>query len=616
MEANASGAYLDSTHEVADKVEAFFVQLAGKGGLIGGESLPGEQLRWKMGNERAIDGGKAGPMTELEAIQALLMWQQEDGRRHMEGKRDESGKPVSSWSYDQAWIDSIKGQLSPQAQMVKSFIEKEYGSEYSTLNALYRERHGVNLPRHDRYAPITVKPMEAKSGEVVDPVTGSVAAGNGSLLTPGPLRTRSRSAIAEPDFRDALATMIAHKKQLAWWSAYYDLAVDLNATIGNREVVNAVEASSGRETAAVLKKWRDYYATGGFRDAASGLEINSMMGRAINRAAQVRLFGRLSTILVQITQLGAASVQMSPGAFMLRFGKLLSGQLSWGDAYRSDFIQRRLREAPPIVQQALARIGTTTSPNVLRAQVKRAGNLISGSDALWTAGTYAMILDHQRGQGAKIGLEGEELERFAHSEAERLTEQVAQPTRAARRSIFELSAGAPAMRSLWAFSSESRQKVAIGLFEAFNPRTKGFDKANRVASAAALIWLVSGLVPALLKAALKSAKGDDDDWDLKKLAFRTASGPIGGLPFVDSIIDGRTMANVGYAPSAIKHLATGNYEEITLAIRDVATVLQAAGMFHEDAAAAGVIANAVSDAADYIRFAATGKEKPKHKPTK
>jgi len=36
MEANASGAYLDSTHEVADKVEAFFVQLAGKGGLIGG----------------------------------------------------------------------------------------------------------------------------------------------------------------------------------------------------------------------------------------------------------------------------------------------------------------------------------------------------------------------------------------------------------------------------------------------------------------------------------------------------------------------------------------------------------------------------------------------------
>ena len=103
-----------------------------------------------------------------------------------------------------------------------SFIMGKYAAEWATLNPLYRARYGVNMPHHDAYAPITVTPVQTKAGEVVDPVTGSAVSG-GSILTPGSLRTRSRNAIAEPDFRDALQTMILHSRQMEYWKAYYDL---------------------------------------------------------------------------------------------------------------------------------------------------------------------------------------------------------------------------------------------------------------------------------------------------------------------------------------------------------------------------------------------------------
>ena len=565
LERLASNTYEDANQRLGDEIEELFTSLAGS-------RAKGERLRWNL-SQRTIKTSKR-KLSELQAIQALLMWRQEDGRRHMEGTRNENNEVTSKWSYDQAWIDEIEAALTPEARQVMSFIMGKYAAEWATLNPLYRARYGVNMPHHDAYAPITVTPMQTKAGEVVDPVTGSAVSG-GSILTPGSLRTRSRNAIAEPDFRDALQTMILHSRQMEYWKAYYDLAVEMNAVLGNREVMNSVHAKGGKEAANALRQWIDAIGQGGFRDASLRLALFQAGSKLQGRAAGVALLGRMSAILSQSTQLAAAAVKIPVTSYLVRLAKLMTGNLGWRDAMRSDFIQRRFKTAPPIVRQAMDSLAAA-KPNEIQGLSRFFGNVLSGADAFFTSGTYAILFDYHREQGAAAGLTGAELETYAHTEAERATEQVAQPTRMANRSLAELANTGPLGKIGWAFASEARQKVALAAHAALNAKNDPVTAAKT----AFLTFAVGGLFTQVLKNLLREAKGDDDRemWSLGRLGYAMTVAPIASaIPFGSAIAgDSNMLSNVQRAAQTL-----GN-EEVDF--RDVDAILSAAGLFNDTAA--------------------------------
>jgi hypothetical protein len=579
----ASGQYEDVNQDLADEVEALFTGMAGS-------VLKGERLRFDMA-QPSIKTGK-GEFSQLQAIQALLMWRQEDGRRHMEGAMDENGKPSGKWHYDQTWIDEITAALTPEARQLMGWIMQKYGAEWATLNPLYRSRYGVNMPAHDNYAPITVAPAQTKAGEVVDPVTGA-AMSSGSILTPGSLRTRSRNAIAEPEFRDALQTLLNHTRQLEYWKAYYDLAVEANAILGNREVLNAVKAKGGDQAATALRKWVDAIAQGGFRDAAASLEMNKMFGRMTGRAATVGLLGRVSTLLVQSTQLAAASVKMPLGSYLRGMSKLLTGNLGYADAIKSDFIQRRFKTAPPIVRQAMENLGAQTKPNAMKHAARSLGQLLSGADALFTAGTYALLLDYHRGTGKALGLSGAELETHAHTEADRDTEQVAQPTRMATRSLAEITSTNPLAKITWAYASEARQKIALAAWAA----TKAKSDPVQFAKVMFLTFGVGGLMTQLLKNLWKEAKGDDDEkkWSPERLVMDAISSPLHGIPVVGALMNDGNMLS---GASRIKSVDfKGDPIDI---MRDLDTLLSVLGMFNDTASSTAALSHIGLDAAKVL----------------
>lgn len=586
-EREASNAYEDEQQAIADELEALFTSMAG------GKVLDGERLRFDMA-QRTIKAGDVD-LSQFEAITALLMWRQEDGRRHMEGTFDENGQRTSGWFYDQAWIDEVEKQLTPEGRRFMAWLAAKYGSEHGELNALYRERHGVNLPAHDNYAPLTVKPMQAKAGEIVDPVSG--AAVSGSILTPGSLRTRSRMAVAEPEFRDALQTFVAHKKQMGYWKAYYDLATDVQAVLGNRELMNSVEAAAGKEAVVTLRKWMDVLAQGGVRDAAAGLAMNGMFQRMMNRAATVGLLGRVSTLLVQSTQLAAASVQMPVGAYLRRFGKLLAGQLDWKSAIQSDFIQRRMQSAPPIVRQAMENLGTATRPNLIKQAVRKLGNLLTGADGLFTGGTYAILLDYHRETGRKLGLTGADLEEHAHREAKRATEEVAQPTRTATRSLAEITATNPLAKVSFAYASEARQKIALLGWAAVNFKADPV----RFGKAAFLVFGVGGVMSQVLKNIWKEAKGDDDEekWSPERLVRGSVANALHGIPMMSEIMGEPGMfSSTAWAQASLDDLLKGEAD-----LRDINTLLGTLGLFNDTAAGVAAMSNAGYDFAKIIEAA-------------
>jgi hypothetical protein len=555
----ASNAYEDAFQAKANAMEALFNSLSGS-------RFGGTQLRHKMATEQTITVkdalGVEQKFTESEAITFLLMWRQEDGQRHMRGVVDEeTGAITSDWAWNDASAAAVEAGLSPQGVAAMAFLGQSYGEEYGRINDVFRRIWNVSMPRHKMYAPLSVKPVQGKADTIMDPVSGeSMGAG----MTPGSLKNRSFSAIAEPDFRDAFQTYLSHARQMEHFIAYGEFARDSLAIINRRETRNAIEAAGGPYAANVLSKWVDYFAQGGVRDANMGGALARTVGRALGGLSQAMLVGRVSVLAMQSLQLVAAAYQMPVGSFLIRLAKLKFGQLDWGDAIRSEYIQRRVAIMPPIVRDAVQGLGSG-KPNRAKYAAAELGKTISGADALFTGATYAIFYDYHLGLASKAGLANPEA--HAHSEAERLTDQVAQPVRSGARSWMEVAnQGNPAFRALWNFSSDPRQKVALAVYAAMRRDKAGWDKFAGWGKAMTITWLGSGVLAALMRAAMRDIRNDDDDewfderhWDPKRLGLMAISGPFAAAPFLGDILEETTYKATGqYMPSGGLFSAVSN----------------------------------------------------------
>jgi len=596
----ASSAKEDAVQAKLDAIEALF-------DFISGGRLKGEQLRWKMSQPNAIriDGQS---FSELEAISATLMWRQEDGRRHMEGHLDDQGNPVGEWHYSQEFMDALEDALSPEAKALRLHLGEQYAAEYERINKVFTDLYGVSMPRHKHYSPLTVKPAQAAGGQTLDPVTGTAMSAG---ITPGSLRNRSTTAIAEPDFKDALQTYIAHLKQMEHFIHYAPMATEAMALLNTRDLGNSVEAAAGKEALSTLRSWIDHFAAGGSRDAQAHLALNGLLNRVMGRAASMALVGRVSVLVIQSTQLGAALAEMPLSSYTVRLAKLFTGQLNWGPAMRSEYIQRRIQQMPPVVQQALEGL-RSTRPNRLKHTVQKLGQLISGADGLFTAGTYAMVYDYQLGQAAKLGLTGADAESFARNAAERSVDRVAQPTRAGARSLYEVTATNPAIRLAWAFASEPRQKAALSIYALAN------RPAGAKARALAVTWLAGGVMASVIRATMRDLRDSDDDeifdeknWDLKRLALSSLTGPIQGVPMLGDAVEamvfsafgeylpsGNMLSNAEKAAGSVGNVGkwfTGE-RELDDALKDAEAILSGVGLVSENAAAATSLMHVLRDA--------------------
>jgi hypothetical protein len=597
----ASNRKVDRTNAKMDEIADLFTKLAGG-------KLAGEKLRYDMA-QKTIKPFVGTPWTglefsQLEALSATMLWMQEDGKRHMQGKLDDAGRPMSSWHYNDEFVKTLEDSLSPEAKAVRSFLLAKYAAGYHAINKVYTELNGVSLPQIANYSPVTVAPVTAPKGMTNDPVTGAVTSGRGS--SPSALRTRGVQ-IAEPKFADVLQTYQAHTMQMEHWLAYAPFMKEVNGILRNRDVQNAIEAKGGEEAKRVLNLHLDIMDQGGVRDAANQLGLNQTLSKLGGRAAQVALVGRISTILLQSTQLGASLAEMPTGAYILRMSKLLSGNLGWGEALKSPYIQRRLAEMPPIVRQAMEGLHSD-KPNMLKHSVEKLGRLISGADALFTAGTYAMVYDYHLKQAKQMGIPSPE--EYAHSVAERATDKLAQPTRMGARSVFENTQTGPFARVGWAFASESRKNLGLA----------AYALAERPASVklrvAFSLLVLNSMVGTLIRNAWKDAMDSDDEevfdekhWSLARFMLNWGTDFLQGIPLIGDAVKAVAFKAAGeYQPSGNLFSMEGAVSPFThipkyldgnadweMALKDLDHLLSGMGMLNGNIAAAASLTHLASN---------------------
>lgn len=530
QEQQADAQFHDRMKEHQDGVENFFASLVGES-FLGIKAL---KLQDKMQSIFFVvdGGGIKRELTQMQMIQARLMWRQEDGRRHMENWAKEEGQT----NYSQEFMDAVDAQMTPEAKSLENYLSSQYEKEYDRLNMVHERMYGASLPKSLFYAPLTVSPLQSISDTAMaDPLSGQDISAMGAY-NPSLLR-RSKTAAAKPEFRDALSTFYAHKNQIEYWMAYAEFVKEMKSLIGNRDIQSAVKAKGGTEAESMLKKWVKVLDAGGLKSSALSSQLNSFIGRSVNRTSSAILAGRLSTLAIQSTQMGAALAQMPTKDYVWRMGKLLSGNLEFAEAFNSDFIQRRLREAPPAVKMAMQGMASG-SPSVAKAAAQKLGTLISGADAFFTSGTYAIILDYLT---TKKGMSSAE----AHTEATRLTEQVAQPTRMARRSMVELQQSQIALSKLsWAFASETRQKIALSAYRFATKKSS----AERV-RAIAVTFGFGGVFAQLVRSVGADLRDDDDDeifdekyWNPSRMALKAMLDPLTGVPVYGDLLQTAIMS--------------------------------------------------------------------------
>ncbi|MEC7580984.1 MAG: hypothetical protein VYC85_01125 [Pseudomonadota bacterium] len=551
-----------------------------------------------------------GTYSELEAIDILLTWNQEDGRRHMEGHKDEeTGKPNGDWHYGAEFVKLIEEGLSDTGKMILSFLQSRYSQEYERLNPLYRKLNGVDMPKNKFYAPIFVTPIQSNQNEQVDPNTGMRLSAN---ATPGALRTRS-GAIAEPDFQNGLEKYFAHKREMEHWLAYSEFSLEANAIFGNRKVRNAIEAKAGKEAINTIGEFTTMFTEGGTRAAGVHLGFNQLVSKMAGNFAMMALWGRLGTIAIQVTQLAAAKVEMSMRSYSSRMFKLFTGQLNWRAAIESDYIQRRLKEQPAVVRFAMDELAKG-KPTRIKYLSQKVGQLIGGADALFTAGTFAVVYDYRLSKAKENGLEGSEAEAFALNEAERLTDRLAQPTRPGAKSIIENTLKSPIAKLAIPFFSESRKNISLMIQAQLQ---KGFW-SKEMARATFYAVVANGLISALIRNAWRDLRDDEDDeifdpkhWRTKQIVAAVATDWIYGVPALGEELQNGVLALLGEtqpqggpfssiprAVYAAKKL--DEIEDIDDLLRKVEAIMTAFGLFNDQTAAATVFMHPIRDGVDII----------------
>ena len=576
---------------------------------LGGGEMQGQQLLFDLSRMDEEIDGVSYSQNQLVAI--TMMWMQPKGRQHMEGFMDSDGQPAGKWHYNQAFVNKAEKLLRPESKVIREYLLLKYDQEYEAINKVYRKVYGLNLPKNQFYSPLIVESINAPAQAGIDPVTGGVFAAGAN--SPSALRSRG-GAVAQPVFRDAVQTYFGHMLQMAHWKAYAEFNGEVSALLGHRDTRNVVKGKAGEQAATVMNNWMQYFQQGGNKDAANHLAINQMINRVTGNFAAIALFGRVSTLALQVTQLGAASAKMPVGAYLSRFGKLMSGRLKWTTALDSDYIQRRIKDMPPAVALAMQGL-RAEKPSQIRNAARWLGQHLSGFDGFFTAGTYAIVYDYQLSQARQNGMGGQEAADYAREATERIVDEIAQPTRAGARSIYELNLTNPVARAVWAFSSESRKNMGLLMYSGAKGGGRNFGKALTY------VLLLNGLVGIVIRNAFRDMRDDDDDevfdeknWGWKRLAAQFISDPIYGIPVIGETIEGGIYTAFGvYQPTgsvfdvargvpAVKRMLTQYPMEVLEGeaefrdiVADVNRVLAAAGLFNSTIAGAASISNLAKD---------------------
>lgn len=470
------------------------------------------------------------PMSHMNAAHYILTWNQEAGREQME--RD-------GWTEEN--LEQVRNFIDPRAlQLMRWIAEKYQVTGYNLANPVYRRMFHMDMPRTKNYAPLRRKVNGEDQTLSIEEMEMTKASAVPGLLIG---RVTSRAPIARVD---ALTVFWQHWNALSYWAAFGETIRDMQAVFRNLELQEAILVKHGEEKMKGLSNRIEEARTGGAGTAYTLGAIDRLAQNITKGRVFSALVGNIGTLMKQTPALfnHFLATDLSNGAIIRGWGKLMTGQLDVQAMWKNPAIQRRLQGRFTAEQRAaMSRPGE--SPNLLLTLMEKGLLPIRYTDASWNLAGAAIAWDHYKGEAVRNGMSEAEAEAFANDSVDRMLYNTAQPDAQAARGMISNQRNA-FLPFVWLFNTEPMQKAGIEYMvwrRVFAGKATSVD-ARQLFTLHVLqpltLWGMSGLYRYFL--------GDDDAedaWDWRDLLVGMTLGPASGLVFFGDALSSMLRRLVG-----------------------------------------------------------------------
>jgi hypothetical protein len=462
-------------------------------------------------------------LSELEAIQDILSWGQEDVRVKMERQ-----------GFTQDYIDSLNNEfLSFNGKVVMAFLRAEYAKGYAKINPVYRRMFGMDMPRVRNYAPTAYDNAQGDAPVGPDEMSPSVAGMAAGFIKQRVLHN------APIKRQNALAVFMRHVTVQNYWVNFAELVREMRGSIGSTDVIRALRAKRGNRLANNLTKWIRGFDKNGLEQGELPEMMTNLLQAQLSVQAVANLGWSIGTLLKQASAFLGSGIEIGPKAYAAGMARLFRGELSASlpKIWNTDAIQRRVAigyspEARAVNQAA------GLSPSKLLALAERGMINIAQVDAAFTTVSAAIAFDYHYREALKT-MRPDMAERAAMDKMDEVIRRTAQPASFADRSLLEANRN-PFVRVLFMFMSEARQKFAIDYLAA--KRILRGEEVKKNAGKIAVSWVGMALVTELMNDIFQSIFRGEDDlediWEWEDYARAMMLGHLNGMMLAGTVVEG------------------------------------------------------------------------------
>jgi hypothetical protein len=221
--------------------------------------------------DRQVDPGQTENqlMSQLDAVAWTMLYAQPGYRATM----------LQHMGYDEAVAAQVEAWLTPEARAIREWLLTQYRESYAPMNQVFREMFGVNMPQNENYSPARFDTGREAADMLFPGMNDQTGTGG---MSAGFIKSRIQHR-SRPKQVNALAIYAQHAYQTEYWQAFAPLMREVRATVGHRDTLASVEATTGKGNVRRLRAWLDVLDGQGNRTGA-GMEALNDLFNGLSRA--------------------------------------------------------------------------------------------------------------------------------------------------------------------------------------------------------------------------------------------------------------------------------------------------------------------------------------------
>ena len=265
-------------------------------------------------------------LSQSQAINLTMLFRQEGLKESM-----------ISEGYTEEVMEQIENFLTDNSKAVRDWLTQKYDDNYNTINAVFREQNGVNLPKIEFYSP-----ARRKAGEEKDVGLSLDSAGNKAMSTnPRFLTSRTKNFAEMDQNADALGLYMQHIYHTNHYVSWAETVRELRTVFGNKDVKQNIADYHGKETLQIINERVQWFADGGNRNA-SHLRWLDNIRMAHTFASLAYNWG---VMIKQLTSLPAFGFDMPLMEYVKYQARFFSDPVKhWKEMVKTDYVRARFKE--------------------------------------------------------------------------------------------------------------------------------------------------------------------------------------------------------------------------------------------------------------------------------